>query len=282
MTLCIAWKYLNKIHFASDTRITFGRDRYTDIGIKIFSIPVKIFSETNKETGQSSLDYDHTIGMCIAGSLYNAYIVKESVYEVLQHLQYITHFTNISMDGISKVIFKFYEHISSKLILNVGRDAIAELFLGGYCSFENKIKIYKYAFNPADSIFSCEEILSNDGIELLGSGSVKANEILADNQNINRFKLLKEVINDTNVSSVGGNIQYGTFKKNDFLVKGVQDYELDSNGHVKIKMILRGTDLYEGEFTYENLGGYHISYPIILPFESDIMEAMRSRRARTE
>ncbi|NOT11990.1 MAG: hypothetical protein HOP23_09195 [Methylococcaceae bacterium] len=38
------------------------------------------------------------------------------------------------------------------------------------------------------------------------------------------FNILKTVIADTNVPSVGGNIQYGQFKDNRFIVHGVYDF----------------------------------------------------------
>ena len=89
MTLCIASKSGDIISLVSDSRITFGNQGKIDFGIKTFSVPVKIYSPRDSKTNKIDLVYDYNIGMCVARSTVNAYIVKESIYEILQHLQYI-------------------------------------------------------------------------------------------------------------------------------------------------------------------------------------------------
>lgn len=278
MTLCMAWKNGGQIHFASDSRISFGNNRYADVGIKVFSIPVKIYTATDTQTGERSLHYDHNIGMCFAGYTTNAYVVKESVYEVLQHLQY-TPYTDFSMKGISRLVYKFYEHTSRRICEQIARHGIADFFLGGYCPAARILRVYKFTIDDSAHpiVANYEEVLSTDGIELLGSGSTRARELLSHTPNINRFRLLKDIIKDTTVPSVGGNIQYGTFENNNFVIKGVQDYEIGANGEVNVRFSLRGTELYKGDIV-PDYDDFHISYTFITPFKAEIDEAIDNER----
>lgn len=278
MTLCLVWKNGGQIHFASDSRISFGNNLYADVAIKVFSIPVKIYTATDAQTGQRSLDYDHNIGMCFAGSTTNAYLVKESVYEVLQHLQY-TPYTDFSMKGISRLVSKFYEHTSRRICEQIGDCGIADFFLGGYCPAARTLRVYKFTIDNSvhPIVANYEEVLLTDGIELLGSGSTRAREVLNYNQNIDRFRLLKDIIKDITIPSVGGNIQYGRFENNDFIVKGVQDYEINANGRVNVRFNLRGTELYKDDFACD-YDDFHISYSFILPFKVEIDEAIDNQQ----
>jgi hypothetical protein len=278
MTLCLAWKKGGLVHFASDSRISFGNNRYTDVGIKVFSIPVKIYSATDAQTRQRSLDYDHNIGMCFAGSTISAYLVKESVYEVLQHLQY-TPYTDFSMKGISNIVSKFYEHTSRRTCEQIGDSGIADFLLGGYCPAARNLRVYKFTIDHTvySIVGNYEEVLLTDGIEFLGSGSTPAREVLNRSPNIDRFRLLKDIIKDATIPSVGGNIQYGRFENNDFIVKGVQDYEIDADSQVNIRFNLRGTELYNNDFAcgYDD---FHISYPFIQPFRREMDEAIDNQQ----
>lgn len=271
MTLCLAWKDRDNIHFSSDSRISSSRDQYLDIAIKIFSIPVKIYSPMDSTTQVQTLDYNHTIGMCFAGNTMNAYIIKETIYEVLQHLQYIPGVNTISMNGLANVIKIFYEHYLSIICSILGIGGIASFFLAGYCPSERRIKVYKYTSESsvAPFIARMEYVLEEEGIEYLGDGERYARDIIRLNADISKFSLIKEVINDNNVPSVGGNIQYGTFEGDNFYIKGVQDYIQERDGSIRLRYCLRGTDLYEGDLL--DLAGFHISYPIIIPFEHEIL-----------
>ena len=84
MTLCIAWKENNTTHFLSDSRIYIDAEKkqYADIGIKVAKVPVKVFTPVDDETGLSEIVYDRYFGLCLAGGLTSAYLIKESIYEM--------------------------------------------------------------------------------------------------------------------------------------------------------------------------------------------------------
>jgi len=63
MTLCIARKKGN-VSFVSDSRMSFsGTESKLDYAIKVFKIPVKIFSPTDSTTQQRKILYNYTLGM---------------------------------------------------------------------------------------------------------------------------------------------------------------------------------------------------------------------------
>lgn len=281
MTLCLAWKRNGKVEFASDSRLTFksgGNPNYVDVGIKVFSIPVKIYSATSAQTGRTSLDFDTSIGLCFAGYTTNAYIVKETIQDILQNLQY-SPYTDFSMYGICNLVLKFYEHTSTKLCELMREDGIAEFFLAGYCPDRQKLRTFKFQLNilqhPIKAVF--KEILVDDGIEFLGSGSSQASNILKMNPSISPFKLLKKIIEDKTVSDVGGNIQYGTFyPKNsvlNFEISGVEEYSI-SNGELSMDLKLRGTQLYRNDIVLSDQD-FVISYSFIRPFQNEIDDYLK-------
>lgn len=82
-------------------------------------------------------------------------------------------------------------------------------------------------------------------------------------------KRFKSVINPIKkVGTVRKQIQYGEFEENNFKIFGIQDYEKDDEGSLKLHYKLRGIDLYKDEFNAES-DDFHIAYRFKLPFERE-------------
>jgi hypothetical protein len=277
MTLVIARKLRNKISFASDSRITFGTQGQIDFGIKIFSIPVKIYSPTSSETDITTLDYDNKLGLAVIGSAMNAYTIKESVYEILQHLQYLPGYTDLSMDGISNLIFKVFKKTTNDLGAILRKQGICQLVLGGYCPNQNKVRVFKYSVDitPTEITPTLEEILIDDGIEFFGSGKTLADTTYQNDNTLGPLHIIREVIESGQVPTVGGGLQYGEFVINNFKIYGVEDYKLNDDGSFKEYLYtLRGVNLYKDEFERGD-DGFHVAYTFKRPFEQEINQAMK-------
>ena len=220
MTLVIAHRLNNQISLSSDSRISFGTAGNIDYGIKIFTVPVKIFSPTSSETNITNLDYNYKLGLAVVGSAINAYTVKESVYEILQNLQYLPGYTDLSMEGIASLVFKVFEKTTLDLGDIIQQNGICELILSGYCPIQNKIRIFKFSCDtsnyPIRPFF--EEILIDNGIEFFGSGKTEANNIHTNDPNLSPLHIVRQVIRDGNITSVGGGLQYGEFIINNFKI----------------------------------------------------------------
>jgi hypothetical protein len=276
MTLVIAHKLNNTISFSSDSRISFGTQGHIDFGVKVFSVPVKIFSPTTSDTNITTLDYNYNLGMAVIGSAINAYTVKESIYEFLQHLQYMPGYTNLSMDSIANIVFKVYTKTTKGLAPILQRDGLCQILLGGYCPEQNKIRVFEYSVNISNTIIpTLNEILINDGLEFYGSGKTDATKIYTQNVGLKPLHIIREAINDGNIDTVGGGLQYGEFVINNFQVFGVEDYKLNNDGSFgEYLYTLRGLNLYKDEFEREN-NDFHIAYSFKRPFESEINQAMK-------
>ena len=81
MTLCAIWRENNGVHFASDSRLTIAQNSYADVGIKVLSLPYRIYSPRDS-AGARTLDVSGELGMCFAGSAVSSLFVKEAVAEV--------------------------------------------------------------------------------------------------------------------------------------------------------------------------------------------------------
>ena len=274
MTLVIAHKLNSLVSLSSDSRISFPRNKHVDLGIKILSVPVKISSPTSQETGVSTLDYNHTLGVAVTGSTMNASLVKESISEILQHLQYLPGYTNFSMSGIANLVFKVYERISNDLYNAIEDAGISTLILGGYCPVLNRIQLFEYGATvlPDETLAPFhKEILSTNGDEFYGSGAPEAKIVYAAGQR-QPLHIIRDVIRRGNVPSVGGGFQYGEFDgtTHDFKIFGVQDYKLYPDGSFeKYIDTLRGLNIYEGSLERE-YDGFHIAYTQKMPFQGEV------------
>ena len=272
MTLVIAHRLNSHISLSSDSRISFGTAGHIDYGIKVFSVPVKIYSPTSSETNVTNLDYNYKLGLAVVGSAINAYTVKESVYEILQNLQYIPGYTDLSMEGIAGLVFKVFNKTTLDLGNIIQLNGICGLIIAGYCPIQNKIRIFKFSCDTSNYPIRPfhEEILVDNGIEFFGSGKTEATTIYTNNTTLSPLHIVRQVIKDGNVDSVGGGLQYGEFVINNFTIYGVEDYELNTDGTFKEYLYtLRGINLYKDEFQRAD-DEFHVAYKFKRPFEKEI------------
>lgn len=231
MTLCVVWRENDQVHFASDSRLTIATNSYADVGIKVLSLPYNIYSPTDDSSGARTLDVSGELGMCFAGSAVNSIFVKESIAEVLKELQYAPGYSNISMDGLSQLVFNAYRLISQKVCsTSIGGKGRAALVIAGWCVEKKCVRSFIMETNDNNE-HSCTEILtSSNQYKLIGSGQSKAQALLpASPTNIDYLKALKAVIDDSSEDSVGGSIQYGRFQGNRFKISGI--IEFNDNVH---------------------------------------------------
>ena len=279
MTLVIAHKSGKHISLSSDSRITFGNAGHIDYGIKVFTVPVKIYSPTSSETNITNLVYDYKLGLAIAGSAMNSYTVKESVYEMLQNLQYVPGYTDLSMNGIASLVFKVFNKTTLDFGQLMQKNGMSVLILSGFCPVENKIKVFKFYCDiskyPIQPDY--EEILKYDGINFFGSGKIEAEIIYNNNPSLTPLHIIRQLIKDGKVDTVGGGLQYGEFENNNFKIFGIADFTLNDDGTFNEDTYsLRGINLYKDEFEREN-DGFHIAYMFKTPFENEREEIFRQQ-----
>ena len=277
MTLCIAEKRGDLVTFVSDSRISFSDGNFIDFGVKIFRLPVVIRSAICSETGQSELLYDHALGICVIGSSLNSYLVKETVFEILQNLQYVGFSAEFSMESFCKIIARVYEKFSRDICSIFDKKGIAQLVVGGFCPDSKCVRVFHFELDDTSFPVTAKvtEILKEAGVQFFGSGAKRANEIYSLNPT-DCFHILRDVIHDSTISSVGGPLQSGVFEERQFRIKGVQDYLLSEFGMFEYHHSLRGINLYDKEFEQFNLG-FHVSYEFLAPFRRDMKQQISER-----
>jgi hypothetical protein len=282
MTLCIAWKHEEFISFSSDSRLSIGDDKHTDIGIKVMSIPVRIDNPFPDESALSSMAYEHRIGLCYCGDSFSTHLIKETLQEQLQHLQFLPVKNTLSFATICDLVSKVSTDIARRLKSDLGwNDRSTDFLLGGFCPKEKRVVVnHMQIRDGAEGIQTrYHEVLKNTGEYItLGSGRDKAEEIITKEQTPIDHKLLnvlRRVCIDKGEVTVGGFLQYGRFKDKDFVMYGVHDYRVDDNGLWEFVFTYRGTSLFSKEKYGTDalvLDGYFIA-----PFHEEINEGLRAK-----
>jgi len=205
--------------------------------------------------------------------------VKESVYETLQNLQHIPLFRPISMDSICEYIRIIYQFISREIGRIFDKKGMAKLIIGGYCLESKTVRAFKFSNNISDYPIKSEvkEILLNkNDIEFIGSGAKKAKNLFVLDNNISTLSLLKQVIEDESIKSVGGPMQYGYFLGNNFEIRGVQDYRVTRDSP-EIYYHLRGVDYHTKEYLENSNCGLALSYRFVRPFDKEIKDLLKRK-----
>ena len=228
MTLCMAWR--NKdgtVHFASDSRYTLASNSYADVAIKVLSLPLTILNPAEPGNSPRTVYQTMELGMCFAGSAINSLAVKNSVVEALKSLQFAPGYTDTSMKAIAGFVFTAYKIISKEVCAtSLAERGRANILLGGMCAVTNTVRVFQFLTDEQNQ-HSLSEILIDKDHAFIGAGAQAAEDNLPQDRNDDAeyLNVLKLIIDDPNVPSVGGHIQYGRFRGSHFVVYGI--LELD-------------------------------------------------------
>lgn len=246
MTLCLAWKQGQKIYFASDSRLTNSDNTVlTNYASKIFKIGVVIhnqFPETFSGLPEKPI-HQTTYGLCFSGSYLNGSILSDTIDNFLSNIL-VGPYSDISIDNLSNIAFAIYKQVSQQLMEINNCKGLSEVLFGGYCLKTNNFKLFKFfpkGFVSGQILeFGKEEINLDCQTILLGDepAKQKAQELLKKiDTDYTRYHLLREIIQDMTLPTVGGNIQVGCFQPREFKTHGIVEpssYK-DSNGYPQIE-----------------------------------------------
>lgn len=289
MTLCLAWKQGNSIYFASDSRLTDSPNTIlTDEATKVFKVGVEIYSPQRSETPNipEELILNSTFGLCFAGSYLNGSLLADTIDEVLSNIQGAPGYSDLSIDNLSNVAFSVYKQVSKQLMEINKEKGLSKVLLGGYCPVFNKFELYvfspqfnndlkEYDFIKTNIELDDEAVFIGDTIAVESAKSL----LYKIGKNYSYFHLLREVINNREIFSVGGNIQCGLFTPYKFRTYGIVEYDTieDSYGFLQIqhKYKFRGLDL-NLEDEELRTGNINIRKSFLNPFDDERMELFKS------
>lgn len=279
MTLCIAWRRGRETYLVSDSRLTNDGSLVTNDANKIFKIKVEIYAPVSSEIPNAveEIIYQSTFGLCFAGSYINGSVLADTIEEVLSNIQ-ATPYSDTSIDNLSDIAFVVYTRVSTQLMQLHRQSGLSEVLFGGYCPSTEQLKFFKFSpkFEPDKLLdFEKQEVQITEQATFIGDSSAKqkANSLLHKLDNdYSYFHLLREVINDDSVPTVGGNIQAGLFRPNNFKTYGIAEYSTytDDYGCLRVKdsYNFRGLSL---DFADNELrkGNLNIRKAFFNPFENE-------------
>lgn len=250
MTLCVIWRGNDTIHMASDSRITLSAGSYIDVAIKTLCVPCRIHWPGSEQDREQHL---FELGLSVSGSHLNSFVIKETMSEVFRNMQIAPGHSEVSLDKIAKIFFFAYEELSRKFCETaLASRGIAEIHLAGFCLTEKKHRVFKFSTDVSTNIHKCEEVLTETAFSVSGTGKKRVLEKLGNGEQ--PLMLLRNVIEDADVESVGGPLQYGRFKQERFKV-------------------FANCKLEEGNIVYER-GGLDLNDSRLLNSHDDIFVSM--------
>lgn len=227
MTLCLAWKKETNISLLSDSRLSDGETILTDNANKVFTINVRVVNQQDRQ-----VVFDSAYGMCFAGSYLNGSNLANTISELTSEIE-IEDGEVVNFDKIAEIAFILYEYISRHLMEINRRKGLSEVFFIGYCpeAKDNKInKFYSKIGDEGTIEFQRQdiELKENELVYLGDSNAIQAAKELEGKIGYpyTEFHLISEIINNKEVPTVGGGIQYGCIVANKFRTYGIVDYEL--------------------------------------------------------
>lgn len=238
MTLCAIWEHDGMFHLASDSRITFGQSGIADIAIKIGREYYAIYGPSDKDGNKEKIA-SGDLAFCFAGSGIGAIFMKESLSGILTELQVVPGEADISMAGLSQLIFEAYKAISIELGKVIKDKSFVDLIIAGHCIEERKYRSFRIYPIPFDQNshtsqqYKIEEILHGESNYLfIGSGKDAAEGEFKKQEegglSKRILKTFRSIIKDDSRPDVGGHLQYGRFKNKKFQTHGVMENTDDS------------------------------------------------------
>lgn len=259
VTLCAIWRCDATVHFASDSRLSFGATA-ADIAIKVVRAPYCIRGPRD-EGSVSELLAQGDLGICFAGSASGSMFMKEAIMEVLPHMQAVPGYTDVSMANMAAFVFRAYRVVSRSLTQQIDEKGLSTAVIAGYCPVQKTLRAFKFSTTPQNEALSSEVLLADGDYDFIGSGSNDARKLVAALGHVpttsDFIKVLQAVIEDPAVNGVGGKIQYAKFAGERFQTYGV--WEQDDDGGVHY---WRGPlDLHSPDFNNDDT--FLLGYPLI-------------------
>lgn len=290
MTLCVAWKYSDPrettVCFAADSCVSVLTDDHQHFrmpygGIKVLPIPLRIIPPGTNIPGPPEQPFEAVYGLAFSGDYAAAFLIKESIADMLQHGQLAGPMETLSFETICRLVHRLYSHYHEELRTHLRQREETMFFLGGLCPRAGVVKVAKFPLDNETGEPTWEEVLREGAAPCDAIGSDAA---------VERFKVLfqlsltgepcrvhfaalhrlREIMRDPEHPGVDGAIQYGSFgQTGNFELMGSFDLAFE-DGRLVHKAYMRGTD-FDELLEAQGIGDLYVQYPLIQPFQEDAL-----------
>lgn len=288
MTLSVLWRSDGRLHMASDSRMSFGVHGHADVGVKVMRLPIRVVGTELDDSDRLVMLFEGTYGFCYAGSLANAATFKLFIEDLLLDVQYVSTDVPLSFDELCRFLCHFCAKVSTEVIASLTEAGRYTFFVAGLCPQANRLRGARFHLTQADgksrAVF--EEVVTGDGqVVAVGTGAAQFEAAMGGQAVTMRNVLLaiNRVIDEGAVQTVGGDIQYGSFRPDgNFTVSGftrISLEEADDEGRhfgpsQQRVFRYRGFDLYAG---WEPIGDRFWPSPGFIELEVPSNEKSKSR-----
>lgn len=277
MTLIALWHpESGSLQVASDSRATFDCS-FADIAVKITEIDLRIFASTpagSPEDFEPDLLIERTLGLSVVGSLTSTLTCASVLRPILGGLQIAEGLTDYSLVSVAKIVGAVFERVAKEVCQAIFEKGEGAIVLIGKCPLSGDVAAYKITVDSRTGALasSVERLPVGTRPIFLGSesGRQAAENLLARNPKLIGFRVVRQVCDDENVSSVGGNVQFGAVDGDDFRTWGVHEFEVDDASRiVRTGFFVAGVELFGPNDALSNLG-FVPRHPFVSPFRPDI------------
>jgi hypothetical protein len=209
-----------------------------DVGIKVSRLPIRVRGTSLTAPGEVDILFEKSYGFCYAGSLANAGTFFLLIQDLFWDVQFATGSAPLSFESICDFLRRFSEMVSTEVVSRLAEAGGYSFFIAGSCPRTGQVKgaHFQLAQHDGQTVATFSEVVQREHeFVALGSGGAEF-ERLMQGREVSRegvLLTLDRLISQGSVPSVGGDLQYGSFRDdNNFHVLGIKrvTQEMASNG----------------------------------------------------
>ncbi|MEA9753077.1 hypothetical protein VDG03_19085 [Xanthomonas campestris pv. raphani] len=243
MTLLMIWRDESGISVAADSRISNENSTLTDIGQKIFSIPVFVtpFGVSMSNSGNGR--YFPNIGLAFVGNTLLAQATAALVATLLSSLAAENADEGPITEDVAELVKRCLNHVVNEQMFWRSIKPAVEIVLFGISSDAHDFNVYDIYFEMLDGKYESKMeavSLKAGGISFLGSGSDSLIRRLEEKSSVpgsvvHPLNLLREIISEGDEKSVGGGIQFARLSSSGFKIHPVM--EVNRSGLAELSVL---------------------------------------------
>lgn len=253
MTMCVIWKSVDgTIYAATDSRLSF-EEKKLDRCVKISRITCLLHEPSDAVDTSKILVDKREIATLFCGGFTNAYIIKESLTEILNKIVLMREYSGVPFSEIIGIAFSIYEDTSRDMFASLMDQRFGCVFyMISYCPVYKEMQAFKFEFkiNENGINYYKSKLFEDRNYEVNGSGvryleqNHRIEDLVKEAYQKNKYTplldILESVINDDDCDSVGGAMQYISCNKDS--LKLCCHMLFEENNH---KYMKAGVDLNE-------------------------------------
>lgn len=244
MTINVLWLAEAGIFCAADSRLSSGDSTVTDIGVKIFPLPVVVRSR-DSESGKTEIVERFTVGFAYAGSsisAINSLAVATACTQNIIRSQAVP----VSVEDVAEIVRKVSQEVVGDVAGRLREGKLGEFsaFVFGYCQRSHLFQAFEIAaVHSPGSCFSMEKIrlvLEIGRCSVMGSGRDAFSRALeGGSENTvypNMLYAIRGIFEAEGVVGVGGSLQIGLAERCGFEMRPILDLDT-SDGKVVMNFL---------------------------------------------